>query len=94
MEKNATVKLVLDTRQKERFKNIRIRITFKRQPRLFSTLCNITLSNEEFKNNNLKKTKTVLDETKNALDIAKGICDELGEAFTFSKFSKLYREIF
>lgn len=92
MEKNATVKLVLDTRQKERFKNIRIRITFKRQPRLFSTLCNITLSNEEFKNNNLKKTKTVLDETKNALDIAKGICDELGEAFTFSKFTKLYRE--
>lgn len=92
MEKNATVKLVLDTRQKERFKNIRIRITFKRQPRLFSTLCNITLSNEEFKNNNLKKTKTVLDETKNALDIAKGICDELGESFTFSKFTKLYRE--
>ena len=88
MEKGATVKLVYDVRTKR----AKVRVTFNRQPRVFSTLCNKTLTQEEFENTKLKITKTIIAESENALAIAQEICDELGNNFSFPKFTKLYRD--
>lgn len=88
MEKGATVKLVYDVRTKR----AKVRVTFNRQPRVFSTLCNKTLTQEEFENTKLKITKTIIAESENALVIAQEICDELGNNFSFPKFTKLYHD--
>lgn len=88
MEKGATVKLVYDVRTKR----VKVRVTFNRQPRLFSTLCNKMLTQTEFENPKLKITKTVMTESESALVIAQEICCELSNNFSFAKFTKLYHE--
>lgn len=88
MENKATVKLVYDPR----VERARVRVTFNRQPRLYSTLCNQTLTRDEFDNGKLKKTKMVLAESESAIETAQHVCDELGGSFTFTTFTKLYRE--
>lgn len=88
MEKGATVKLVLDPRSNR----VKVRVTYNRQPRLYSTLCNSTITKEEFDNGKLKKTKVILNESESAIIAAQEISNELGSNFSFSKFTKLYKE--
>lgn len=88
MEKGATVKLVYDPRTKK----AKVRVTYNRQPRLFSTLCDITLTKAEFDNVKLKITKSVYAECDGAVKIARQICEKMGNDFSFSKFKKLYHE--
>ena len=88
MEKGATVKLVFDPRSNR----VKVRVTYNRQPRLYSTLCNSTITKEEFDNGKLKKTKVILNESESAIIAAQEISNELGSNFSFSKFTKLYKE--
>ena len=88
MEKGATVKLVYDPRTSK----TKVRVTFNRQPRLFSTLNNDALTKTEFENTKLKKTKEILLESESALTAAQDICNELGAGFSFPKFTRMYRE--
>lgn len=88
MGKGATVKLVFDPRTNK----AKVRVTFNRQPRLYSTLCNDVITKEEFDNDKLKKTKTIIASSESALTIAQNISNELSSNFSFTKFTKLYKE--
>lgn len=88
MGKGATVKLVFDPRTNK----AKVRVTFNRQPRLYSTLCNDVITKEEFDNDKLKKTKTIIASSESALTIAQNISNELGSNFSFTHFTRLYKE--
>ena len=60
MKKNATAKIVLDPQSKEILKSIKIRITFNRIWRVMAIPSDVRLSDDEFHNEKLKKTKEVI----------------------------------
>ena len=76
METTATVKLVLDSREKEESrKQLKIRVTFERIPRLYSTETKVLLTKEELENPKLKAHKHAMEKVKRSLSIAgKALC--------------------
>ena len=92
MKKNATVKIVLDPQSKEIFRTIKIRVTFNRTWRVMAIPSDVRLSDDEFRNEKLKKTKEVMSEARKYLAVAERICDELGASFTFTEFKLRYKK--
>ena len=88
----ATAKLALENRGSNTKQTLKIRVTFGRDHRLYSTGYSGQLSKEEFANDKLKKTKEAKEASARALDIAQGIAKDLGQDFSFKKFTKLYRD--
>lgn len=93
MKKDATVKIVLDPQSKETFKSIKLRITFNRTWRVRAIPSDVRLSDVEFANEKLKKTKEAMCEARKCLAIAERICEELGASFTFTEFDIRYKKL-
>lgn len=92
MKKNATVKIVLDPQSKEPSKSVKLRITFNRVSRLRAIPSTVKLTDDEFANDKLKKTKEVLAEARMARSAAEAICNELGASFTWVEFELRYKK--
>ena len=93
METTATVKLVLDSREKgESRKQLKIRVTFERIPRLYITETKVLLTKDELENPKLKSHKSAMEKVKRSLSIANEIVMELGERFTFDEFGREYKQ--
>lgn len=92
MNENAAVKLLLDPKDKSEKKFLKIRVTYNRRPQVYSTGCNIRLSQKEFDNNKLKITKEAKEASARALNIAQSIVNQMGTSFSFKEFRKQYKE--
>lgn len=93
METTATVKLVMDSREKgESRKQLKIRVTFERIPRLYSTETKVLLTKDELENPKLKAYKHAMEKVKRSLSVANEIVRELGQKFTFDAFGREYRQ--
>ena len=89
METTATVKLVLDSREKEESrKQLKIRVTFERIPRLYSTETKVLLTKEELENPKLKAHKHAMEKVKRSLSIANEIVLELGESLPLMRLAE------
>lgn len=91
MEPRATISLILDPQSREPEKLLKIRITFNRQPRRYSSGCKIKLTEEQFNNDKLKITKQAKEQCQRAVNIATEIVNELGADFSFPAFTKEYK---
>ena len=79
METTATVKLVLDSREKEESrKQLKIRVAFERIPRLYSTETKVLLTKEELENPKLKAHKHAMEKVKRSLSVANEIMRRYG----------------
>lgn len=92
MKKIATVKIVLDPQSKETLKAVKLRITFDRVTRFRAIPSDIKLTNGEFENEKLKKTKEVMAVARKALSAAQSICEELSTSFTWIEFDLRYKK--
>ena len=92
MKKNATVKIMLDPQSKETQRAVKLRITFNRVTRFRAIPSEIKLTDDEFGNEKLKKTKEVMAVARKAHSAAQAICDELGTSFTWVEFELRYKK--
>lgn len=92
MKKNATVKIVLNPQSNETQKSVKLRITFNRVTRFRAIPSDIKLTDKEFSNEKLKKTKEVMAVARKAHSAAETICDELGTSFTWIEFDLRYNK--
>ena len=92
MKKNATVKIVLNPQSNETLKSVKLRITFNRVTRFRAIPSDIKLTDDEFTNEKLKKTKEVMVVARKAHSAAETICDELGASFTWIEFDLRYNK--
>lgn len=70
--------------------SIKIRVTFQRQNRIYTTRSKQLLSKAEFENPRLKKTKEAFAIAEEDYKVACSICEQLGASFTFPQFKILY----
>lgn len=92
MNLKPSIKLILDSRKSDGPKFLKIRIVAEREKRVYATSSKTKLTIEEYKNPRLKKTKVAFEEAQKSLIIASEIIDELAENFSFSSFSRLYKQ--
>ena len=92
MNLKPSIKLILDSRKSDGPKFLKIRIVAEREKRVYATSSKTKLTIEEYKNPRLKKTKEAFEEAQKSLIIASEIIDELAQNFSFSSFSKLYKQ--
>ncbi len=94
MKSKATARIILDTKHKEDEKKLlRLRITYRREPRLFGIGDErIRLTKEQFSNPRLKKTMDAMAVADRAKRIAEEVIAELGSRFTFESFKKKYKQ--
>lgn len=92
MKKNATVKIMLDPQSKETQRAVKLRITFNRVTRFRAIPSEIKLTDDEFGNEKLKKTKEVMAVARKAHSAAQAICDELSTSFTWVEFELRYKK--
>lgn len=92
MRNEATVALVLDTKDKKTEKLLKVRVTFNREPHLYSVNSDKRLTKEQFYNDKLKVTKEAKESARNAVEIANSIVKELGPRFSFFVFKDKYTE--
>ena len=92
MKKSATVKIVLDAQSNDTLKAVKLRITFNRVTRFRAIPSQIKLTDDEFNNEKLKKTKEVMAVARKAHSAAQAICDELGTSFTWMEFDFRYKK--
>lgn len=85
-------KVVLDVKSKEVRRLLKVRITYNRVSRYYNTTCKTLLTDGEFENDNLKKTKTAKSEADACRIIAEHIIDDLGTSFSFEEFRYQYKE--
>lgn len=90
-EKNATVKIVLDPQSNEAVRIVKLRITFNRVTRFRAIPSDKKLTDTEFSNEKLKKTKEVMTVARKAHSAAQSICDDLGASFNWIEFDLRYR---
>lgn len=88
-----TTKIVLDPKNRGEKKRVKIRITYKRVSRFRVIRNNTLLTEGEFSNPNLKKTKIVLKDADECKTIADEIIAELGSRFSFEEFCVRYNEL-
>lgn len=74
-------------------RTLELRVTFNRLPRYFATNGTKRLTEEEFKNQHLKKYKEAVEEIRSDYNAAIEIADKLGDAFSFELFSRDYLRI-
>lgn len=94
MKSKATARIILDTKHKEDEKKLlRLRITYRREPRSFGIGDDsIRLTQEQFDNPRLAKTKDAMVVANKALRVAEEVIEELGADFTFDSFKKKYKQ--
>lgn len=92
MKKEATVKIVLDPQSKETLKTVKLRITFDRVTRFRAIPSDVKLTDDEFGNEKLKKTKEVMAVARKAHSAAQAICEELSTSFTWIEFDLRYKK--
>lgn len=92
MKNEATVALVLDTKEKRPDKLLKIRVTFNRVPHLYSVNSDKRLTKEQFCNDKLKITKEAKESARKAVEIANSTVKELGPRFSFFVFKDKYTE--
>lgn len=94
MKSKATARILLDTKhKKDEQKLLRLRITYRREPRLFGIGDDrIRLTQEQFRNPRLKKTMDAMAVADRAKRIAEDVIAELGTSFTFESFKKKYKQ--
>ena len=85
-------KVVLDVKSKDVRRLLKVRITYNRVSRYYNTTCKTPLTDGEFANDNLKKTKTAKSEADACRIIAEHIIDDLGTSFSFDEFRYQYKE--
>ena len=93
MYSSPVAKIVLDPKSQMKKRRVKIRITYKRVPRYFVVRDKTLLTDGEFNNPNLKKTKNVLGDATECKTIADEIIAELGSRFTFEEFKVRYKAL-
>lgn len=89
----ATAALVLDTQSTKLKKRIKLRVVYQRIPRFYITRAEELLTDGEFANKNLKKTKNAMKEANACLSIALDIINDLGSRFSFTEFKYRYDKL-
>lgn len=92
MYKEAQVSFTWSPNKGQELSSIKLRVTYRRQPRVYATRSKELLTREEFKNPRLKKTKEAFALAEADLTIANEVCEKLGREFTFAKFKILFDE--
>ena len=82
MKDTATIKLVLDNKDKSPKKLLKLRVTYRRIPQTYSVGSDLRLSEIEFQNDRLKNTKEAKEAAAKALNIATDIVGELGANYS------------
>ena len=85
--------IVLDPKNTGVKKRVKIRITYKRVSRYVVIRDKTPLTEREFNNTNLKKTKQVLSDAAACKTIADEIIAEMGSRFSFEEFRVRYNEL-
>jgi len=89
----ASAKEVWDPKAKGDRRAIRLRVTFERQPRIYSLGSNRLLTRQEFDNRRTKEAKIAFDEVQANFQRALDIIEDLGDNFTFDEFTARYRQV-
>lgn len=89
----ATLKKVWDPQGKGERRSIRLRVTYDRQPRIYSLSSNRLLTRQEFDYNRTKEAKIAFDEVEENYQKAVNIVKDLGDNFSFEEFSARYRQV-
>ena len=89
----ASLKKVWDPKGTGERRAIRLRVTFERQPRIYSLGSNRLLTKQEFESERTKEAKIAHDEVKFNYQKALDIAEELGDNFSFNEFYKRYHQI-
>ena len=92
MYTEAQVSFIWSPNKGQELSSIKLRVTYKRQPRVYATRSKELLTKEEFNNPRLKKTKEAFVMAEADLTIANEVCEKLGGDFTFAKFKILFDE--
>lgn len=92
MYTQAQATLVWKPYKRGQHSSIKLRITFKRENKIYATRSKEIFSKEEFENKRLKKTREALEIAEIDCAIANSICEELGLDFSFAKFKVIYDE--
>ncbi|MBR2165472.1 MAG: site-specific integrase [Paludibacteraceae bacterium] len=92
MYREAQVSFTWSPNKGQELSSIKLRVTYKRQPRVYATRSKELLTKEEFNNPRLKKTKEAFVIAEADLTIANEVCEKLGGDFTFAKFKILFDE--
>ena len=90
MYTQAQATLVWKPYKANQLSSIKLRITFKRENKVYATRSKELFTKEEFENKRLKKTREALEMAEIDCAIANSICEELGLSFTFAKFKAIY----
>lgn len=90
MYTQAQATLVWKPYKANQLSSIKLRITFKRENKVYATRSKELFTKEEFENKRLKKTREALEIAEIDCAIANSICEELGLSFTFAKFKAIY----
>lgn len=89
----ASAKLVWDPKDHEEKRPIKLRVTYNRQPRIYSAGTTIRLSQNEFLHQRTKNAIIAFDEARKKYNQALIIIDDLGDNFSFPAFHKQYYEV-
>lgn len=89
----ATLKEVWDPKGTGEKRAIRLRVTYDRQPRIYSLGYNRLLTKEEFQSRRTKEAKIAFEEVESNYKKAGDIAKELGDNFSFAEFASRYRQI-
>lgn len=92
MYTEAQVSFIWSPSKGQELSSIKLRVTYKRQPRVYATRSKELLTKEEFSNRKLKKTKEAFLMADADFTIANEVCEKLGSDFTFAKFKILFDE--
>jgi integrase len=92
MYTEAQVSFIWSPSKGRELSSIKLRVTYKRQPRVYATRSKELLTKEEFSNRKLKKTKEAFAMADADFTIANEVCEKLGSDFTFAKFKILFDE--
>ena len=92
MYQEAQVSFIWSPSKGQEQSSIKLRVTYKRQPRVYATRSKELLTKDEFNNRKLKKTKEAFAKADVDFTIANEVCEKLGGDFTFAKFKILFDE--
>lgn len=88
----ATLKIILDPRGKGEKKALRLRVTYKRKPTVYTLGSKRLITQDEFNSRRTKEAKIAFEEVQAIYNQACVIVNELGNDFTFPEFSIRYHK--
>lgn len=92
MKGKATIKIMLDPKDKSSTRLLKLRIIYRRVSHTYSVGSEIRITEDEFIKGTRKNAKEALEQADKAKSIATNIVAELGANFSFKEFKKKYRE--